>query len=484
MKAKLYPKHFIKYLFPTGCLIFLFQACTTGQPQESSTEYPDIFPDYKNIVIPCNIAPTNFMVEGASRISADFYLGNEKLFTADGDHVVDIPQKAWKKSLERAKGKQLKVVVSVWDEKHQEGIRYRDFKITVSNDSITPWIAYRLIPPGYVLWKTMGIYQRHLEDFEEDCIISNNENHEGCVNCHSFQNYSPQRFLFHARGKNGCSVMVKNGKAERLELDKIAPYFKGTYPYWHPKGRFVVLANCDTHQAFYGQSNNKVEVYDLESDLMVYDSQEHKVITDPRFTEKQYWETFPAFSPDGKSLYFCQAHARNIPKEIAQLKYAILRTDFNETNGTLGNKVDTIYNPRTDGGSVSFPRISPDGRFLLFTESESGTFPIWHKQADLKMIDLQTKKQVDTAPLNSKDVDSYHSWDQKGKWIIFSSRRLDGRYTRLFIAHFDPKSGFSKPFLLPQETPEHNNERMYSYNIPEFVNGKIILEESVAHLFE
>ena len=405
-----------------GGLLFLMTACAPKTPKENSSETPAIFPDYKNVVVPCNIAPLNFMMDGASRISADFFVGNEKLFTVSGTNTIKIPEDDWQDGLKQARGKQMRVSVSVWNDQHQEGVKYRDFQITVSSDSITPWIAYRLIPPGYVLWKSMGIYQRHLENFEEECVVSNNENHDGCVNCHSFQNYSPERFLFHARGKNGCSVLVQNGVPERLELDKMEPHFKGTYPFWHPKGRFIVLANCDTHQAFYGHSNNKVEVYDLESDLMVYDTKEKKVITDPRFTEKQYWETFPAFSPDGK--------------------------------------------------------------YLLFTESDSGTFPIWHKKADLKMINLATGERVNTDALNSSDVDSYHSWDQKGKWIIFSSRRLDGRYTRLFIAHFDEKTGFSKPFLLPQKAPVQNNERMYSYNIPEFVSGPVDLKESVADLFE
>ena len=177
MKTRQYSKHFITNILSTGCLILLINACTTSLPKETSTEYPDIFPDYKDVIVPCNIAPVNFMIENAHKISADFYLEHEKLFTVDGDHVIEIPQKTWMESLERAKGKQLKVVVSVWNDQHQEGIKYRDFRITVSNDSITPWIAYRLIPPGYVLWKTMGIYQRHLEDFEENCIVSNNENH-------------------------------------------------------------------------------------------------------------------------------------------------------------------------------------------------------------------------------------------------------------------------------------------------------------------
>lgn len=479
-----YAKHLRRSVLPMGCLVWLATACTPGTPKETSSQQPDIFPDYKDAVIPCNIAPMNFMIEGTSRILADFYVGNEKLFSVSGKNTIQIPEDKWKEGMQAAKGKQLRVIVSAWDDRHEEGVRYRDFQLTVSSDSITPWIAYRLIPPGYVLWKSMGIYQRHLESFEENCIVSNNENHNGCVNCHSFQNYSPDQFLFHARGKNGCSVLVKNGKPQRLELDKMPPHFKGTYPYWHPDGRFIAMANCDTHQAFYGKSQNKVEVYDLESDLMIYDLQQNRVLTDPRFTEKQNWETFPTFSPDGKSLYFCQAKARQMPQEYSKLKYAILRTSFNEQDGSLGEQVDTLYNPETEEGSASFPRISPDGKYLLFTESDCGTFPIWHKQADLKMIDLTRKVYVSTDALNSKDVESYHSWDATGKWVIFSSRRLDGRYTRLFMAHFDEKSGFSKPFLLPQESPDQNWERIYSYNIPEFVQGPIVLEESVARLFE
>lgn len=473
-----------KGIIPLSIILLQLTACGPGTPQEQIAQTPEIFPDYKEVTVPCNIAPLNFMVEHASKIKADFYVNNQKLFSVSGKNTIDIPKKKWKEGLQSAKGKKITVSVSVWNEQHQKGVKYQDFQIFVSNDSITPWIAYRLIPPGYVLWDRMGIYQRDLESFEENCIVSNNENHQGCVNCHSFQNYSPNQFLFHARGKNGCTVLVKNGQPKRLELDQLPPNFKGTYPYWHPHGRFIAFANCDTHQAFYGQSKNKVEVYDLESDLMIYDCKENKVITDPRFTNKEYWETFPAFSPDGKYLYFCQAIARDMPREYKELKYAIIRVKFNEENGTLGNIVDTIYNPRTEQGSASFPRISPDGKNLLFTESDCGTFPIWHKQADLKMLSLSNHQYINTDVLNSNDVESYHSWDKTGEWVIFSSRRIDGRYTRLFITHYDEKNGFSKPFLLPQKSPEENTKRMYSYNIPEFILGEVVLKESVANLFE
>lgn len=463
----------------------LFIMSCSSSPKEKSSEQPDIFPDYRDVTVPVNIAPLNFMIEKAKRIETEISLEGELLYQFSGKEEVRFSEHKWREMVRMAKGKTLSVQVSVWNKQYPEGVRYKPFTIHVSNDSITPYIAYRLIPPGYVLWKSMGIYQRNLENFEEKCLISNNQNHGGCVNCHSFHKYSPDRFFFHARGKNGCSVLVENGKPRRLELGKMPPYFNGTYPYWHPSGRYIVLSSCDTHQGFYGNSKNKVEVYDLNAVLMIYDLQENKVLTDKRFTQKENWITFPTFSPDGKQLYFCLAKACNMPVEYEQLKYALLRVSFNQEDGSLGEKIDTIYHPETAGGSVSFPRISPDGNHLLFTESACGTFPIWHKDADLRMINLTTGTYEDTNPLNSPDVDSYHSWDSKGKWVILSSRRIDGRYTRLFLAHYDPVSGFSKPFLLPQKSPLHNTQRLYSYNIPEFIEKPVqISQEETAGLFQ
>ena len=95
------------------------------------------------------------------------------------------------------------------------------------------------------------------------------------------------------------------------------------------------------------------------------------------------------------------------------------------------------------------------------------------------LIDLKTNQIIRPAIINSNDADSYHSWSKNGKWIIFASRRLDGMYSRLFIAPF--KNGkFGKPFLLPQKDPQQNEKRLYSYNIPEFISGKVILPKDKA----
>jgi len=105
--------------------------------------------------------------------------------------------------------------------------------------------------------------------------------------------------------------------------------------------------------------------------------------------------------------------------------------------------------------------------------SDYGTFPIWHKENDLYLLDMKKNELTAMKEVNSLESDSYHSWSTNGRWLIFSSRRLDGRHTRLFITYFDAEGKFHKPFLLPQKNPELYEKSMKSYNVPEFVSGKI-----------
>ena len=135
--------------------------------------------------------------------------------------------------------------------------------------------------------------------------------------------------------------------------------------------------------------------------------------------------------------------------------------------------MDTLVSAEKMGKSVSFPRPSPDGRYLMFTLSDYGNFSIWHREADLWLLDLQTGEFSNMEKVNSPNVESYHSWSSNGRWFVFSSRRDDGLYTRPYIAAFNPDGTTGKPFMLPQENPEHNDLRMYSYNIPEFVTSPV-----------
>ena len=470
------------YLIGLICSLVLLTSCGSKSAKEKLNELPLIFPDYTDVTIPKNIAPLNFEIIGASHIQAR--LTNEKGFSikVSGKNYVDIPEKDWKSLI--AEGGDVQVEVSVWTDEHPDGAMYKPFTLHVSQDEIDPWIAYRFIPPGYEGWHRMGIYERNLTSFETRPIVENSQNNRGCINCHSFAKYKPDDFMFHARGEGGGTIICHKGKIEKVDIKSYAPHKHGSYNYWHPTGRFIAFSSNFTRQSFYGHSRDKIEVYDLGSDIIIYDVDKHEVLTDERFNDSINWETFPCFSPDGKWLYFSTAKGTIMPKEFDRLHYSLVRVPFNEEDGSLGEEIDTIYSAGVQGGSVLMPRISPDGRYLMYTWAECGAFHMYHKEADLRMIDLETGDSIDTSPLNSNDVESHHAWSSSGRWVMWSSKRVDTRYTRVFFAHWNGKE-FSKAFLLPQRDPEYNTQLMNSYNIPEFMLEPVdIPKDQLADFFK
>ena len=232
-----------------------------------------------------------------------------------------------------------------------------------------------------------------------------------------------------------------------------------------------------TKQAFHQNDRNRIEVFDISSDVVVYDLERDVVLTDSLLMKQTAFETFPAFSPDGKKLYFCSAEAKTLPYEFDQVKYSLCSIDFDAESRSFGTQVDTLYNGRLKNKSVSFPRVSPDGRFLVFTLSSYGNFSIWHKDADLMMVDLKTGQVSELEGVNSNDVESYHSWSSNGHWLVFSSRRVDGLYTHPYLVHVDGEGHWSKPFAVPQSDPQFYRNFMYSFNIPELVKGEVKLDK-------
>ncbi len=321
----------------------------------------------------------------------------------------------------------------------------------------------------------MGIYQRDLSTFTEKVLVDNSVNGMGCVNCHSFCDWSPDRMMFHSRSDGGGTVFWQDGEAKKVNLAGLGPKKQGTYPKWNPRGRYVAYSSNETYQTFYAKDRQVNETFDTASDIIIYDTESGKVLTDDRFLTPERWESYPEWTPEGDFLLFASAEGVNMPAERRDLHYDLLRVPFDRETGRLGERVDTLYNSRLDGGSAAYPRVSPDGRYLMYTRAHYGTFPVWHKEADLAMIDLRDGSAVDVSALNSDCSESYHSWSSSGRWVVFASRRLDNRYARMFIAHVSPEGVCGKPFLLPQRNPEHNMWRLKSYNIPELVKGEVKL---------
>lgn len=471
----------MRRLMMFGALLFMFCGCSskidiTGKSDSS----PVIFPDYKDVTVPVNVAPLNFEV--IDSLERDWALVIE---TADAvrymradNGLFAFGRGLWKTLLQENRGKTMTFTLCFRGEDGWTACV--PYEINVAPEEMDPYIAYRLIPPGYSLWKEMGIYQRDLTSFRETAIYRNTQGRGNCVNCHSFRDRDPEAMLMHMRSEFGGTYVFRDGTREKLDTKTDEMISALVYPYWHTSGRYVAFSVNRTNQTLLVHDPNRIEVFDEASDVVVYDMVRHEIVTADVLSSDEAFETFPTFSPDGKSLYFCSSAAVGpMPEKFREAKYSLCRVDFNPEDCSFGTQVDTLYNARTGGRSASFPRISPDGRFLVYALSDYGNFSIWHKDSDLYSIDLRTGETSCMEALNSSDVESYHSWSGNSRWLVFSTRRDDGLYTKPYFSYIDGDGNAHKPFLLPQRDPRRYYEsQMYSYNIPEFVSGKIALKGS------
>jgi len=80
--------------------------------------------------------------------------------------------------------------------------------------------------------------------------------------------------------------------------------------------------------------------------------------------------------------------------------------------------------------------------------------------------------------VNSQETESFHDWSRNSHWFVFSSRRGDGLYTRLYFSTIDENGKATKPFVLPQKDPRYYNALLFSYNIPEFVTSEVNINAS------
>ena len=459
------------------CMCIMMLCYTSCKPEVKIESYLNeaspLVDEYEGMVIPYNIAPLNFFVsmdDGVQGIVLTY--GDTRLSAISEDGAIIPDMDEWKSLLDKAKGNDLKLEHCIYTDDGWKA--YDSFAVHVSEDGIDPYLVYRLIPPGYEMWNEMGLYQRNLENFDESVVVENKNAGYNCVNCHSFCMQNPEMMMFHSRAVNAGTIIIRNDHLQKLDTKTDKTISSMVYPHWHPSGKYIACSVNTIKQMFHVNSPNRTEVMDMASDVVVYDIEKNQVVTTPLLFDETKFETFPAFSPDGKTLYYCVAEAKQpIPDDFDQLKYYLCSISFDEETCSFGNSIDTLFHAGMADKSVSFPRVSPDGKKLLFTLSDYGNFSIWHQEADLWMIDLESKELACMDKWNSASVESYHSWSSNSRWVVFSSRRMDGLYTRPYIAYVDVGGQISKPFVVPQKKGNFYANFMNSYNIPEFVKGKI-----------
>jgi len=441
---------------------------------------PKIHPDYCGTVVPANIAPLNFLVqESGLRYFVKIYSKQGEpieIFSRSGKIV--IPKGPWHKLLNVNRGQQLSFDVFVKTSNDGRWNRFQTITNEIAHEDIDSFLVYRRIHPAHSTWRQMGVYQRNLQNYDESLILDNGYYKSGCLNCHTFCGNRTDKMLMGIRSSiyGSSALLIEDGVVNKLGT-------KFGYTSWHPSGRLAAYSLNKVHQFFHTARNEVRGVIDLDSLVAYYMVDSKTVKVPPKLSKKDRLETYPSWSPDGLYLYFCSAPMlwtdRNKvpPQRYAEVKYDLMRISYDLDRDQWG-ELETVLSAKDTGLSILQPRISPDGRWLLFCMCNYGSFPVYHQSSDLYLMDLKAARQTGQYKyrrlnINSDQSESWHSWSSNSRWIAFSSKRQYGVFTRSYLSYVDQEGKVYKPVLMPQKDPTFYDSCLKTYSVPELVVGPV-----------
>jgi len=437
-----------------------------------------IHPDYSGVVAPPNIAPLNFVVQEEGhrfyvRIAAE---RGGPIEIANRSGRVLIPERPWRRLLEANAGKSIHVDICV---QADDGAwtQFEPIANRIAAEPIDDVLVYRKLHPGAGAWGRIGIYQRNLRSFDESLVLDNRYFSNGCVNCHTFCNNRTDKMLLGIRSSEygSSALLVDDGDVRKIGT-------KFTYTSWHPSGKTAVYSVNAVSQFFHSSGHEVRDVIDLDSHLAYYVVEAGVTKTAPDIAKKDRLETYPTWSPDGRYLYFCSAPLtwtqRNVvPKDYDQIKYDLMRIAYDVERDEWG-PLETVLSAADTGLSILLPRISPDGRWLVFCMCEYGCFPVYRPGSDLYIIDLEAaartgRYEYRKLEANSDQSESWHSWSSNSRWLAFSSKRDSAPFTRTYLAYVDAEGRAYKPVLLPQKDPTFYDSYLRTYSVPELATEPV-----------
>jgi len=208
----------------------------------------------------------------------------------------------------------------------------------------------------------------------------------------------------------------------------------------------------------------------------------------PGADDPRYVQTDGVWSPDGKYIVFSRAEAReahpanlpaathaNDPNEV-QIQYDLYRIPFNNGKGGVA---EPIRGASQNGMSNSFPKISPDGRWLVFVQARNAQ--LMRPDSQLYIVPV-TGGVARRMRCNTALMNSWHSFSPNGHWLVFSSKSRSP-YTQMFLTHIDSNGNDSPPIYVDNSTASNR-----AVNIPEFVNtaldGIEEIDSSASHIYQ
>ncbi len=370
-------------------------------------------------------------------------------------------------------------------------IFYRDVPLIPSvgeNGVISPLPKSAI---GLIKWRL-----RNVGDTSSRILM---EGQPTCANCHSFSRDGKTMGIDVDGPQNdkGLYTMVKLAKTTTIRNEDVIKWSAYTpiqnsvnirvtfMPQVSPDGRYVVTTINDPGAQQTGPGLRPQErvfvanfkdyrfgqvFFPTRGVLAIYDSETHDFHTLPGANDPRLVQAAAFWSPDGKDIVFSRALAQepfppgsqppqyaNDPKET-QIQYDLYRIPF---NGGKGGVAVPIAGASQNGKSNNFPKISPDGRWIVFVQCVNGLLMRPDSQLYIVPFEGGTARLMHC---NTSLMNSWHSFSPNGRWLVFSSKARSA-YTQMYLTHLDSDGNDSPPILIEDSTAANR-----AVNIPEFVN--------------
>jgi tetratricopeptide (TPR) repeat protein len=310
-----------------------------------------------------------------------------------------------------------------------------------------------------------------------------------CANCHSFSGDGKTMGIdidgpandkgLYAIVPIQREISIKNKDIVQWNTDgKVGQTRVGFMSQVSPDGRFVVSTfagpSLDVPSTYYVTNFKDYRFlqvfYPTRGILEWYNRATGKRQPLPGADDPNYVQTDGFWSPDGKTIVFARAVARN-PREEGQ-KPALYANDPNETqiqydlyripfNNGKGGTPERIVGASQNGMSNTFPKVSPDGRWIVFVQCHNGQLMRPDSQLYIVPFNGGVARRLRA---NTPTMNSWHSFSPNGRWLVFSSKARSP-YTQMYLTHLDA-NGDSSPAILIDNATAANR----AVNIPEFVN--------------
>jgi hypothetical protein len=469
-----------------------------GKNVENSARLSIAYPYDRTVFPPEIVAPEVEWTDADTSserwlVSVEFGNGTRPVYALTNKQHWAPDKKIWDLIKANSVDSEARITVYGFEDKQEFRITGKNsIRIFTSKDPVDASIFYRQVPLPFKVgkkhFKKMRWRLGDISSYEKPSVVM--KNLPVCASCHLFSKDGKWMSMeMNFKGDSGAHLITKVRETINLsERDFISwndfpkpellPNTRGLFAKMSPSGKYMVST---IHEISYAAVTNNYAFSQLffptYGVLAWYSTDEKKFALLPGADDYGVVQTDPSWSWDGKKIAFSRAETKNqYHDDIANIRTHVEDADIHQLNARFsiqfdlyqvpfnkgkGGKAVPVRGACRNGMSNYFPRYSPDGRWIVFTQSRTGIM----LQPDSKLFIIPAQGgEARKMQCNRALFNSWHSFSPNGKWMLFTSK-VNTPFTEIFLTHIDENGMDTPPVCLSRFSDEN-----FAANVPEFVN--------------